>query len=91
MLLDSTITAGNIIEITTIILGMIVTFTVLRTTVAQLKIEVSEIKDDVRALNKVVIELAVTDRRLTAAEEDIRELRHGRGFIREALQGEWPK
>jgi len=91
MLLDSTITAGNIIEITTIILGMIVTFTVLRTTVAQLKIEVTEIKDDVRALNKVVIELAVTDRRLTAAEEDIRELRHGRGFIREALQGEWPK
>jgi len=89
--IDLTITIGNIIEISTITVGLISMFVALKGTVTQLKFEVKEVKEDVRALNKVVVELAVTDRRLTSAEEDIRELRHGRGFVRSALEGEWPK
>ena len=90
-MIDPTITVGNVIEIGTIIAGGIVTFVLLKATVVQLKSEVTELKTDVRALNKVVIELAVTDRRLMALEEDLRELRHGRGFVRGAIEGEWPR
>ena len=90
-MLDPTITIGNVVEICTIIAGGMVTFVLLKATVVQLKAEVTELKTDVRALNKVVIELAVTDRRLIAVEEDIREMRHGRGFIQTAIDGEWPR
>lgn len=88
---DPTITIGNILEIGTIGVGGFAAFLLLRATVYQIRSEVAELKTDVRALNKVVVELAVTDRRLTSVEEDIRELRHGRGFIRGAIDGEWPK
>ncbi len=90
-MLDPTITVGNVIEIATIIAGGVITFVLLKATVVQLKAEVTELKIDVRALNKVVIEMAVTDRRLTAVEETLRELRHGRGFIRSDIEGEWPQ
>ena len=88
---DPTITIGNIIEIGTIMIGGIVAFILLRQTVVQLRAEVGELKTDVKSLNKVVVELAVTDRRLMSLEEDLRELRHGRGFIRGAIEGEWPR
>lgn len=89
-MIDPTVTVGNVIEIGTIITGGVITFALLKATVIQLKSEVTELKTDVRALNKVVIELAVTDRRLLSVEEDIRELRHGRGFVRKAINGEYP-
>ena len=89
-MIDPTITIGNVVEIGTLVIGGAVTFALLRSTVTQLKTEVTELKTDVRALNKVVIELAVTDRRLIAVEEDIRELRHGRGFVRESVNREYP-
>ena len=89
-MIDPTVTVGNVIEIGTIITGGAITFILLKATVIQLKSEVTELKTDVRALNKVVIELAVTDRRLLSVEEDIRELRHGRGFVRKAINGEYP-
>ena len=88
---DPTITIGNIIEIGTILSGGVVAVILLRQTVYQLRAEVGELKVDVKALNKVVVELAVTDRRLLSVEEDIRELRHGRGFVRGAIEGEWPR
>lgn len=90
-MIDPSITIGNIVEIGTIIIGGVITFTLLRSTVTQLKSEVKELKIDVRALNKIVIEMAVTDRRLLVVEEDIRELRHGRGFVKTAIEGEWPR
>jgi hypothetical protein len=90
-LIDPTITIGNVIEIGTIVTGGFVTFALLRSTVIQLKAEVTELKTDVRELNKVVINMAVADRRIMAVEEDIRELRHGRGFVNTSIDGEWPR
>ncbi len=90
-MIDPTITIGNIIEISTILVGGTIVFTNVRGSVKHLKAEVVEMKLDIRALNKIVIEMAVADRRLSDAEQDIRDLRHGRGFIRDAIEGEWPK
>lgn len=89
-MIDATITVGNLIEITTILLGGIVVFLSLKNTVGQLGCDVVELKADIKALNKVVISMAVADQRITVAEQDIRELRHGRGFVRESIEREWP-
>ncbi len=90
-MLDPTVTIGNLVEISTIIAGGTITFALLRATVIHLREEVAEMKIDIKALNKIIIEMAVADQRLLRVEADLRELRHGRGFVREALQGEWPK
>ena len=82
-MIDNTITIGNIIEIITIAGGGIIAFTALRTTVKYLFDSVVELKADIKALNAVVVRMAVADQRISAIESDIRELRHGRGFIRE--------
>ena len=90
-MIDPTITIGNIIEISTIVGGGVIAGALLKATVANLGREVKEMKIDIKALNTIVVEMAVADRRLIAVEEDIRELRHGKGFIRDSIQGEWPK
>ena len=89
-MIDATITVGNLIEIATIFIGGVVVFISLKGTVSQLSGDVTELKADIRALNKVVISMAVADQRIAVAEQDIRELRHGRGFVRESLEREWP-
>ena len=97
MMLDLTITAGNLIEVATICIGGVVVFVTLRGTVVQLGKDVSELKMDIRMLNKIVTSMAVADQRIAAVEQDIRaveqdlrELRHGRGFIREGIEREYP-
>ena len=89
--IDPTVTVGNVIEILTIALGGLIVFVSLRVTVSDLKESVAEMKADIKALNTVVIRMAVADQRITAIEMDVRELRHGRGFIRNGVEGEWPK
>lgn len=90
-MIDTSVNIGNVIEVTVIVVGLVSALAMLRATVSRLSTDVSELKDDVKALNKVVVEMAVAHTRLDSIENDIRELRHGRGFIREAIEGEWPK
>ena len=47
-----------------------------------------DVKADIKALNQVVIAMAVADQRLSAVELDIREMKHGKGFIRESIERE---
>lgn len=81
----------SLIEIIVIAIGGIYVVITLRLTVSKLAGDIADLKGDIKALNKIVVEMAVTTTRLDAVEQDIRELRHGRGFIREAIEGEWPK
>ena len=81
-MIDYTITMGNLIEIATMAVGGAIVFGALRVTVDDLKKSVSDMKEDIKALNMVVVRMAVADQRITAVEQDIRELRHGQGFIR---------
>ena len=90
-MIDNTITIGNIIETIVMAGGGLVAFAALRTTVKYLFDSVVELKADIKALNAVVVRMAVADQRISAIESDIRELRHGRGFIRSGVEGEWPK
>jgi hypothetical protein len=58
---------------------------------------VDDLKTELKKLSDVLIkmadmrgELRVIDTRVTSVEQDIRELRHGRGFIQDSLRGEYP-
>ena len=80
-MIEQTITIGNIIEIASIVCGGIAVLVTLRATVTQLKEDVQVMQGELKKLADVVTRMAVTDVRLTNLEQDIRELRHGHGFI----------
>jgi len=81
MVIDYTITVGNIIEIGVIIGGGLMALFSLKNTVATLKTDVDGIQSEIKKLAQVLTEMAVANSRLNHIEEDIRELKHYRGFI----------
>lgn len=63
-------------------------------TTRSLYAQVSDIREDLKALNKVVMDVALsnqrqdnfekrTDDRFKHMEDDIRELKHGKGFVKD--------
>ena len=98
MIVDATITIGNIIEIATIAGGGLIAMVTVRNSVFNLRNEFKnmqgdfiDMKKDIRALGEVMVKMAVTDQRLLGVEQDVRELKHGRGFVQHEVQGEWPR
>lgn len=90
--IDYTITLGNMIEIASIIGGGLLVLIRLNNNVVSLKTEVSGMQDEIKKLGEIMIaqadirgELKGIGARLTTAEQDIREVRHGDGFVRGAL------
>src|SRR5437899_3253480 len=96
MIIDYTITIGNIVEIGSIVGGGVLVLWTLKADVNSLKAGAKSLKDDLAAmqveikkLGDILVNLAdirgeikVLDTRLTATEQDIRELRHGDGFVK---------
>lgn len=88
-MIEQTITIGNIIEIVSMIGGGLVVFITLKNTVANIKIEVAGMQTEIKKLGDILIaqadmrgEIKVLETRLLANEQDIRELRHGDGFVK---------
>lgn len=96
MVIDYTITIGNIIEIGSIVGGGILVLWTLKADVNTLKTGAKTLKDDlwamqveIKKLGDILVNLAdirgeirVLGTRLTASEQDIREMRHGDGFVK---------
>jgi hypothetical protein len=82
--IDYTITIGNLIEIASIIGGGFLVMITLRNDVGNMKTEMQGIQSEVRKIGEVLITQADQNRRLLHLEEELRDLRHGRGFIRTA-------
>jgi len=96
MIIDWSISVGNIIQIAVIAGGGIAAFAAIKVTVANLKSDVVALQSEVKQIGSVLVKMAdmrgeirVLDTRVAAAEQDIRELRHGRGFIRESIEREF--
>lgn len=81
VMIEQTITVGNIIEIISILAGGLIVFTTLRNTVQNMQADMAGMQQEIKKLAEVVTQMAVTNVRLTNVEQDIREMRHGRGFI----------
>ena len=88
-MIDFTITIGNMIEIGVIACGGIAAVVAVRNSVTNLGKDLTrmeadffDMKVEIKKVGDVLIQMAVTDTRLTNAEQDIRELKHGQGYIR---------
>jgi ethanolamine ammonia-lyase small subunit len=79
--IDYTVNVGHIIQILLIAGGGISALAVMRNIVATLKSDMSDMKSELRKLSEVLVVLAVTSKRLDNVEEDIRDMKNGRGFI----------
>ena len=89
LMIEQTVTIGNIIEIGVIAAGAISIFVGLRSTVSNIKEDVQGMQTEIKKLADVITRMAVTDLRLTNVEQDIREMRHGKGFVQESIDGEY--
>ena len=78
---DYSITIGNVIEIASIILGGLYALATIKSNVGLLKTEVGEMQVEIKKISDVLINQADQNRRIIHLEEDVRELRHGRGFV----------
>ena len=95
MVIDYTITIGNLIEIASIIGGGLMVLITLRGDVATMKAEVGDIQVEIKKIGDVLINQADQNRRIIHLEEDVRELRHGHGFVQgrqgvAGIDGEYP-
>lgn len=89
LMIEQTITIGNIVEIGSIICGGVMVFATLKSTVANIRVEVAGMQTEIKKLGDILIaqadmrgEMKVLETRLLSAEQDIRELRHGEGFVK---------
>lgn len=90
MILESSITVGNIIEIGVIAVTGITALVSMRNTVSNMKADLTDMKSEIKKVGEVLVTLAVTGERLSNVEQDVRELRHGRGFVQRDINGEYP-
>lgn len=79
--IDYTITAGNIIEIGSILTGGLYALATIKSNVGLLKTEVGEMQNEIKKITDILINQADQNRRIIHLEDDLRELRHGRGFV----------
>ena len=93
-MIDYTITIGNIIEVTAILGGGCLALATLRVTVGNLARDMIDMKTEIKKVGEVLVTMAVTTSRLDNVEQDIRDMKHGRGFIQhradDGINGEYP-
>jgi prefoldin subunit 5 len=91
LMIEQTITIGNIIEIFSIIGGGLTVLVTLKNTVSNIRDKVDGMQKEIQKLAEVITKMAVTDLRITNLENEVRDLRHGRGFVQKAIDGEYPR
>lgn len=79
--IDYTISIGNLVEIGSILLGGLYALVTIRSNVGVLTTEVGDMQTEIKKISEVLINQADQNRRIIHLEDDLRELRHGRGFV----------
>jgi hypothetical protein len=99
LMVEQSITVGNIIEIAVIAAGGISVFATMRTTVRNISTKVDGMQDEIKKLGDILIGQARFDEKLTSLERRVTvhdrlldELRHGDGFVRgrQGIDREYP-
>lgn len=81
MVIDWTITIGNLIQILVITGGGVMVFINLRTDIKILKNDVNRLGEAFSKLGAVLTQIAVQDARIQMMQNELNELRHGQGFV----------
>lgn len=91
MIVEQTITVGNIIEVTSILGGGL--FLLIRNNfvLGFMKNELATMQKEIMKITTIITANAVLEQRVLNAEEDIRDLRRGKGFIADATNGEYSR
>lgn len=91
-MIDYTINIGHILQIAVLLGGGLYALVLMRGTVSNLKEDMTDMKTEIKKLGEVLVTLAVATKRLDNIEEDLRDMKHGRGFVRgrSGVEGEYP-
>lgn len=88
MVIDYTITVGNIIEVGAMVGGGLTVFLTLKNNVAALKEDLVAVQAEVKKFGDILVSMARfdeklsnLDRRVTVHDNKIDELQHGEGFV----------
>ena len=81
MILDMTVTLGNLLTIVGFILSGMMAFLAMRSDLRILNMQVESLDKRLQQLGNVVRDLAIQDQRISVIEEQIEDLRHGRGYV----------
>jgi prefoldin subunit 5 len=92
MTFDPTVTLGTLIQIAVFLGGGLVAFIKVQGKLEMLSLRVENLESTSASIGTILQSVAVQSQRLTALEQDLRELRHGEGFIRgpRGLDREYP-
>lgn len=88
---DPTITTGNILEIAAITTGGLLALGALKSTISSMKNDMTDMKAELKKVGDILVTMARVDQRVLILEQDLREMKHGRGFIQDEIKGEWPR
>jgi len=101
MIIEQTITYGNLVEIFAIVSGGVTVFATLKSTVANVKTEVAAMQVEIKKLGEILVaqadirgELKGLGARADRNEQDIRDLQHAgirNGSYTRSIDGEYPR
>lgn len=88
MNIDYSISIGHIFEIVSFLVGGIYALAMIKSNVGMLKDEVGKMQTEIEKLSEIISRQAAAESRLNALDtrmggfdKDIRELRHGKGWV----------
>lgn len=92
MTFDPTITLGTLVQIVVFLGGGLIAFVRVQGKLDMLSLRVKNLETTSANIGTILQAVAVQSQRLTALEQDLRELRHGEGFVRGArgIDREYP-
>lgn len=81
VMIDWHVSIGTLIEVGAILLGGLAFLWGMRTRVDIMAVELTALKSEISKLSDILTKLAVYDQRILNVETDVKEMRHGIGFI----------
>lgn len=81
VIVDWHVSVGTLIEVVMILGGGLLFLWGMKTRVDFLSLELTALKSEISKLSDILTKLAVQDQRILNVETDVKDLRHGHGFV----------
>ncbi len=81
MIFDWHISVGTVFEVISILLGGLFFLWGMKARVDLMALELASLKVEIAKLSDILTKVAVQDQRILSIEQDVKDMRHGIGFI----------